>query len=180
MPLDMRIDPRLPRTAADLVNSMREDDLANVLYELAQERYSRRIARKIGEARRLSPITTTDRLAELVRSAVPSGAGAHGKREKIDPATRTFLALRIAVNQELDNLAALLKQAPARLRQPGGRVGIISFQSTEDRLVKQAFRSAEQAGVLKLITKKPLSPSPEELAANPRSRSAKLRVAGRA
>ena len=180
MPLDMRIDPRLPRTAADLVNSLREDDLANVLYELAQERYSRRIARKIGEARRLSPITTTDRLAGLVRSAVPSGAGAHGKREKIDPATRTFLALRIAVNQELDNLAALLKQAPARLRQPGGRVGIISFQSTEDRLVKQAFRSAEQAGVLKLITKKPLSPSPEELAANPRSRSAKLRVAERA
>jgi 16S rRNA (cytosine1402-N4)-methyltransferase len=179
MPLDMRIDPRLPRTAADLVNSMREDDLANVLYELAQEHYSRRIARKIGEARRLSPITTTDRLAGLVRSAVPSGAGAHGKRERIDPATRTFLALRIAVNQELDNLAALLKQAPARLRHPGGRVGIISFQSTEDRLVKQAFRSAEQAGVLKLITKKPLSPSPEELAANPRSRSAKLRVAER-
>src|SRR4051812_8933892 len=101
MPLDMRIDPRLPGTAADLVNSMREDDLANVLYELAQERYSRRIARKIGEARRLSPITTTDRLAGLVRSAVPSGAGAHGKREKIDPATRTFLALRIAVNQEM-------------------------------------------------------------------------------
>jgi 16S rRNA (cytosine1402-N4)-methyltransferase len=180
MALDMRIDPRLPRTAADLVNSMREDDLANVLYELAQERYSRRIARKIGEARRLSPITTTDRLAGLVRSAVPSGAGAHGKRERIDPATRTFLALRIAVNQELDNLAALLKQAPAKLSQPGGRVGIISFQSTEDRLVKQAFRSAEQAGVLKLITKKPLSPAPEELAANPRSRSAKLRVAERA
>ena len=83
------------------------------------------------------------------------------------------------MNQELDNLAALLEQAPARLRRPGGRVGIISFQSTEDRLVKQAFRSAEQAGVLKLVTKKPLSPSPEELAANPRSRSAKLRVAER-
>src|SRR5947209_9592610 len=109
MPLDMRIDPRLPRSAADLVNHLRQEDLANVLYELAQERYSRRIARKIGEARRASPITSTGRLADLVRSAVPK---LHGKRggapEKIDPATRTFLALRMAVNQELENLAALL------------------------------------------------------------------------
>jgi len=175
MPLDMRIDPRLERTAADLVNSMREDDLADVLYELAQERYSRRIARKIGDARRLSPINTTDRLAELVRSAIPKRGGAP---EKIDPATRTFLALRIAVNREVENLAALLEQAP-RLLSPGGRFAVISFQSTEDRLVKQAFRSAEQAGLLKLVTKKPTSPADDELAANPRSRSAKLRVAER-
>src|SRR4051794_36686156 len=112
MPLDMRIDPRLTRTAADLVNSMREDDLADVLYELAQERYSRRIARKIADARRLSPINTTDRLAELVRSAIPRRGGAP---EKIDPATRTFLALRIAVNREVENLAALLGKAPRLL-----------------------------------------------------------------
>ena len=175
MPLDMRIDPRIDRTAADLVNTMREEDLANVLYELAQERYSRRIARKIGEARRLSPINTTDRLAELVRSAIPRRGGAP---EKIDPATRTFLALRIAVNREVENLRALLEQAPRALA-PGGRFAVISFQSTEDRLVKQAFRSAEQAGLLKLVTKKPISPADDELAANPRSRSAKLRVAER-
>jgi 16S rRNA (cytosine1402-N4)-methyltransferase len=173
MPLDMRIDPRISRTAADLVNSMREDDLANVLYELAQERYSRRIARKIGEARRLSPINTTDRLAELVRSAIPRRGGAP---EKIDPATRTFLALRIAVNREVENLEALLEQAPQAL-SPRGRFAVISFQSTEDRLVKQAFRSAEQAGRLRVVTKKPITPAEEELAANPRSRSAKLRVA---
>jgi 16S rRNA (cytosine1402-N4)-methyltransferase len=182
MPLDMRIDPRLSRTAADLVNTMREDDLANVLYELAQERYSRRIARNIAAARRVSPINTTDRLAELVRSAIPKRGGAP---EKIDPATRTFLALRIAVNREVENLAALLEQAPRALRPPGndsargGRLAVISFQSTEDRRVKQAFRSAEQAGLLKVLTKKPLSPADDELAANPRSRSAKLRAAER-
>ena len=173
MPLDMRIDPRVTRTAADLVNSMREDDLANVLYELAQERYSRRIARKIGEARRVSPIQTTERLADLVRSAIPKRGGAP---EKIDPATRTFMALRMAVNREVENLEALLARAPRRLR-PGGRMAVISFHSTEDRLVKQAFRSAEQTGLLAILTKRPLSPADDELARNPRSRSAKLRVA---
>ena len=181
MPLDMRLDPRLDTTAADLVNTMREDDLADVLYELAQERYSRRIARKIAEARRQSPINTTDRLAELVRSAIPRAGGARkrgGAPEKIDPATRTFLALRIAVNREVENLAALLGQAPRAL-SPGGRFAVISFQSTEDRLVKQAFRSAEQAGLLKVLTRKPVTPTDQELAANPRSRSAKLRVAER-
>ena len=173
MPLDMRIDPRVERTAADLVNSMREDDLANVLYELAQERYSRRIARKIGDARRVSPILTTDRLADLVRSAVPKRGGAP---ERIDPATRTFMALRMAVNREVENLEALLARAPRRLRS-GGRLAVISFHSTEDRLVKQAFRSAEQTGLLAILTKKPLDPGDDELARNPRSRSAKLRVA---
>ena len=173
MPLDMRIDPRVTRTAADLVNTLREDDLANVLYELAQERYSRRIARKIGDARRVSPILTTDRLADLVRSAIPKRGGAP---EKIDPATRTFMALRMAVNREIPNLEALLERAPKRLR-PGGRMAVISFHSTEDRLVKQAFRSAEQTGLLAILTKRPLSPTDDELARNPRSRSAKLRVA---
>ena len=173
MPLDMRIDPRLPKSAADLVNSLREDDLANVLYELAQERYSRRIARKIVEARRLSPITTTERLAELVRSAVPRGGV-----EKIDPATRTFLALRMSVNREMENLDALLAKAPRHLL-PGGRLAVISFQSMEDRRVKQAFRSAEQTGLVRVLPKKPLSPTDDELARNPRSRSAKLRAVER-
>ncbi|MDB5355628.1 MAG: S-adenosyl-methyltransferase MraW, partial [Phycisphaerales bacterium] len=155
MPLDMRIDPRTPISAADIVNKWKEDDLANVLYQLAQERYSRRIARKIVEARRSSPITTTDRLAGLIRSAIPSRGGAP---ERIDPATRTFLALRMVVNQELENLDSLLRHAPQHLK-PGGRLAVISFQSTEDRLVKQAFRSAEQTGLLKVLTKKPLSPA---------------------
>lgn len=173
MPLDMRIDPRDRKTAADLVNHLEENDLANVLYELAQERYSRRIARKIVEARRASPITSTERLAELVRSAIPPR---HGSREKIDPATRTFLALRMAVNHEMENLATLLKDAPKHLA-PGGRLGIISFQSMEDRLVKQAFRNGSLTGQLREITRKPIGPDEQELAANPRSRSAKLRVA---
>ena len=177
MPLDMRIDPRLRRSAADLVNQMRENELADVLYNNAQERYSRRIARKIAEARRISPITSTEQLAELVRSAIPSRRG-HGPGEKIDPATRTFLALRMAVNQEMENLQALLDKAPQHLN-PGGRIAVISFQSMEDRLVKQAFRSAEQTGLLKVVTKKPLSPTDAEIARNPRSRSAKLRVAER-
>lgn len=175
MPLDMRIDPRVAQTAADLVNELREEDLANVLYQLAQERYSRRIARKIVDARRVSPIKTTDRLAELVRSAIPKRGGAP---EKIDPATRTFMALRMAVNREMENLESLLEQAPKALTS-GGRVGIISFHSMEDRAVKQAFRSMEQTGFLRIVTKKPLTPTDAEITANPRSRSAKLRIAER-
>ena len=151
---------------------MREDDLANVLYVNAQEYYSRRIARKIAEARRQAPITTTERLADLVRQAIPSRGGAPAK---IDPATKTFLALRMAVNDEQGNLNALLRKAPTHLKA-GGRFGVISFHSTEDRLVKQAFRSAEQTGHFKLITKKPLYPTDDETSRNPRARSAKLRV----
>ena len=177
-PLDMRIDPRTSENAADLVNSLRETDLADVLYELAQERWSRRIARKIAEARRSAPIKTTEQLAELVRSAVPRRGGGRGG-ERIDPATRTFLALRMKVNREMENLAALLERAPGFLKRGGGRLAIISFQSMEDRLVKQAFRSAERTGQLALLTKKPLAPTDDEIAANPRSRSAKLRVAQR-
>ena len=173
MPLDMRIDPRISRTAADIVNTMREDDLADVLYQLADERYSRRIARKIGEARRQAPITTTERLADLVRQAVPSRGHHH---DKIDPATRTFMALRMAVNREVENLQTLLDQAPHHLK-PGGRFAVISFHSTEDRMVKQSFRSAEQAGQLTVFTKRPISPAEDEIQRNPRSRSAKLRVA---
>ena len=172
MPLDMRVDPRVEASAADLVNHLAEEDLANVLYELAQERCSRRIARKIGEARRISPIITTGRLADLVRSAIPRRGGAP---EKIDPATRTFLALRMKVNRELENLTALLKMTPTFLN-PGGRFAVISFQSMEDRLVKQAFKSQEAIGACAILTHKPLTPSHEELALNPRSRSAKLRA----
>jgi 16S rRNA (cytosine1402-N4)-methyltransferase len=172
MPLDMRLDSRLTQTAADLVNNLAESDLANVLYDLAQEHYSRRIARKIVEARRHSPISSTQRLAELVRSVIPSRKGL---REKIDPATRTFLALRMKVNRESENLSVLLQQAPNFLAR-SGRLGIISFQSTEDRVVKQALRSAEQTGLVRIITKRPITPTDSEIAANPRSRSAKLRV----
>lgn len=180
MNLDMRIDPRIQRTASDLVNSLREEDLANLLYELADERFSRRIARKIVEARRVSPITSTERLADLIRRASPMRGGAPGTSrrrgsEKIDPATRTFLALRMAVNQELDNLQNLLRLAPQAL-EIGGALAVISFQSTEDRLVKQAFRSAERTGLFTLANKKPITPRETEIHANPRSRSAKLRV----
>jgi 16S rRNA (cytosine1402-N4)-methyltransferase len=172
MPLDMRLDPRIEKTAADLVNSWPEQRLAQVLYELAQERYARRIARKIGEARRVSPIKNTEALAELVRSAVPRRGGAPSR---IDPATRTFLALRMAVNGEMPNLAELLKQGPAMLA-PGGAMAVISFQSMEDRAVKQAFGMLERSGAVALLTKKPLSPTLPEIAANPRARSAKIRA----
>jgi 16S rRNA (cytosine1402-N4)-methyltransferase len=172
MPLDMRIDPRIRDTAADLVNNLPEEELANVLYELAQERCSRRIARKITGERRISPINTTGRLAALVRSAVGH------TNEKIDAATRTFLALRMAVNREMENLEAFLKEAPGFLK-PGGRLAVISFQSMEDRMVKQAFRTAEQVGRVRLVTKKPVGPGDDEVTRNPRSRSAKMRVVER-
>ena len=180
MPLDMRLDPRLPENAADLVNKLPEEKLANVLYEMAQERWSRQIARKIVEYRRVSPIKDTEALAELVRSAIPSRrAKPSGRRGgppgRIDPATRTFLALRMAVNREMSNLRELLRQGPSAL-VAGGRMAVISFQSMEDRPVKQTFRSLEQTGVVSLVTKKPLSPTPEEIARNPRARSAKMRA----
>jgi 16S rRNA (cytosine1402-N4)-methyltransferase len=167
--LDMRIDPRIGRSAADLVNTLPEEELADVLYKLAQERFSRRISRKIGAERRVSPIKTTERLAEIVRSAIGHS------NEKIDQATRTFLALRMAVNQELENLEALLKNAPRFLKK-GGRLAVISFQSMEDRLVKQAFRQAEQSGSVRVLTKRPVGPSDDEVTRNARSRSAKMRV----
>jgi 16S rRNA (cytosine1402-N4)-methyltransferase len=171
MALDMRLDKRTEKSAADLVNNLSEKDLADLLYGLAQERHSRHIARKIGEARRKLPILTTDRLAEIVRAASPPQ---HGKGA-IHPATRTFLALRMAVNQEVANTTTLVEQGP-RFLKPGGRMVVISFQSTEDRIVKQGFRAAEQAGLVRVVTKKPTCPEDEEIAANPRSRSAKLRA----
>src|SRR4051812_7474977 len=172
MPLDMRLDPRIERSAADIVNEMKEKELADLLFNLAQEHYSRQVARKIVEARKISPISTTERLADIVRSAIPRRGGAP---PKIDPATRTFLALRMHVNQELENLSALLEAGP-RFLKPGGTMVVISFQSMEDRLVKQAFQSAEQAGKFSLLTSKPITPAEAELASNSRSRSAKLRA----
>jgi 16S rRNA (cytosine1402-N4)-methyltransferase len=170
-PLDMRMDTASGASAADLVARLSERELADLIYEYGEERYSRRIAKRIVESRRDEPIRTTGQLAELVRKCVPREKRSHGKG--IDPATRTFQALRIAVNDELAALDALLAKLP-RLVRPGGRVGIISFHSLEDRRVKQAFRDAD---VWQVLTKKPVQAGDEELRNNPRSRSAKLRVA---
>ena len=173
-PLDMRFDPRIKTTAADLVNRLPAEELANVIYEYGEERFSRRIARKIVETRRLRPILTTAQLADLVRRVVPR-TKPHSKRGSIDPATRTFQALRIRVNQELDQLEEALAFL-AELLKPGGRAVILSFHSLEDRMVKNAFRSDSR---WKILTKKPLTAAPEEIDANPRARSAKLRAAER-
>lgn len=182
-PLDMRMDPGQRQTAADLVNTLPQEALADLLWRYGEERHSRRIARAIVAAR---PVSRTDELAELVARIV-------GRRDKIHPATRTFQALRIAVNQELDALEAALPQARDILR-PGGRLAVIAFHSLEDRLVKQFFRrestdclcppevpvcSCEHQATLKEITRKPIRPPAAEVAQNPRSRSARLRVAER-
>lgn len=171
MPLDMRLDQSSGQTAAELIQSIPEGKLADLLYSLADERFSRRIARAICEARRRSRISTTAELANIVRGAIGGRGG-----DMIDPATRTFLALRMAVNHETENLQTLLTDAPRALKS-GGRLGIISFQSTEDRLVKLAFRKLEQEGLLKIVTKRPTGPGEDEVVKNPRARSSKLRVA---
>jgi 16S rRNA (cytosine1402-N4)-methyltransferase len=167
-PLDMRLDPTAGATAADLVNTLGEKALADVFWEYGEERHSRRVAKRIVERRAEKPFTTTAELAELVRRCVPRSGG-------IDPATRVFQALRIAVNDELGVLDRLLALLPKAVR-PGGRAGFISFHSLEDRRVKHAFRNA---GVWKPVNKKPVEAGDAETAANPRARSAKLRVAVR-
>jgi 16S rRNA (cytosine1402-N4)-methyltransferase len=171
-PLDMRLDRNLPRTAADLVNGLEETELADVIYRYGQERYSRRIARAIVAQRRTGRIERTVPLAAIVASAYP--APARRSRRGVHPATRTFLALRIAVNDELRKLESLLAALPGVL-SGRGRAAIISFHSLEDRRVKQAFAALAKAGRARLLTKKPITPSKEEIADNPRSRSAKLR-----
>jgi 16S rRNA (cytosine1402-N4)-methyltransferase len=168
-PLDMRYDPDAEVSAADLVNTLDAEELARLFFEYGEERFSRRVARRIVEARRAEPITTTGRLAELVRKSIP------GKWGPIDPATRVFQALRIAVNRELDHLEAALEGLPGLLKA-GGRLAVISFHSLEDRRVKRAFRDDPR---LKALTRKPVAASAEERTANPRARSAKLRVAER-
>jgi 16S rRNA (cytosine1402-N4)-methyltransferase len=169
-PLDMRLDTSHGETAAQLLARMNERDLANVIFQYGEERYSRRIAKRIVEQRRLVPLRTTGELAELVRKCVPRERG-----RTLDPATRTFQALRIAVNDELGALESLLRKLPRCLSR-GGRAGLISFHSLEDRLVKRAFQDQV---VWEVRTRKPVTATDEECQANPRSRSAKLRVAVR-
>lgn len=166
--LDLRFDPTSGEPAWKLIERLNEKELADVIYRFGEERFSRRIARRIVEQRRSSPVRTAGELARLVRSCVPRSAG-----HSIDSATRTFQALRIAVNGELASLERMLRDLPTCL-VPGGRVAIISFHSLEDRLVKVAFRDDPRYGVL---TRKPIRPSDAEVASNPRARSAKLRVA---
>ncbi len=181
-PLDMRFDPSNPVTADDLVNSLSEKDLADLLFRYGEEKRSRKVARAIIRSR---PIHSTRQLAEVVSGATHSG------RPGMHPATRTFQALRIAVNQELEAVEAVLPQAVDSLA-PGGRLAVISFHSLEDRLIKQFFRRESQDcicpprqpvctcghhAVIREITRRPVEAGPEEIIENPRSRSAKLRVA---
>jgi len=173
-PLDMRMNPEGELTADQVVNRMREEDLANVIYEFGEERRSRRIARAIVRAR---PIRSTAHLAQVISAALRS-MNRHGAREKIHPATKTFQGIRIYVNRELDDLKALMQAAPQVLK-PGGRLVVISFHSLEDRIVKDALRDGREKGIYTVLSKKPVVASEEECDRNPRSRSAKLRAAER-
>jgi len=196
-PLDMRLNPDAGPTAADLVAELEEAELADVLYEFGEERLSRRIARKVVAAREQGPITSTHQLADIVRSAYPPQRHARGKGRqrgsRIDPATRTFQALRIAVNDELGCLGRLLGAirreaqglASDRDGSPGrsggwlgrgARVAVIAFHSLEDRPVKHAFRELAAEGLAEALTRKPARPTDDEVASNPRSRSARLRA----
>lgn len=172
-PLDMRIDLRTKTTAADLVNRLAQKDLADLIYNNAQERASRRIAKAIHQARRDRRITTTTQLRDIVCKAFKISPADH--RNRIHPATRTFMALRIAVNRELEVLRQFVEVLP-KILAPNGRAGVISFHSLEDGICKRAFRQMKKDGLVDIITKKPVTPSQEERRANPRSRSAKLRV----
>jgi 16S rRNA (cytosine1402-N4)-methyltransferase len=167
-PLDMRMDPQSEPTAEQVVNQFDERELADLIYEFGEERRSRRIARAIVRSR---PILTTAQLAAVISAAARSM-----KHERIHPATRTFQALRIFVNRELDDLRKLVETAP-QLLKPGGRLVVISFHSLEDRIVKDAMREGAKQGQYKLLTKKPVTPGEEEIDRNPRARSAKLRAA---
>jgi 16S rRNA (cytosine1402-N4)-methyltransferase len=171
--LDMRMDPHNERTAEQVVNHLDERELADVIYEFGEERRSRRIARAIVRSR---PIRSTAQLAQIISAAARPMNSAE---RRIHPATRTFQALRIFVNRELDDLKALLEAAP-RILKPGGRVVVISFHSLEDRIVKDAFRDGEKKYKhFRMLTKKPVTASEKEQDRNPRARSAKLRAAER-
>jgi 16S rRNA (cytosine1402-N4)-methyltransferase len=170
-PLDMRMDRSAGPTAADLVAKAGEEDLANIIFQYGEERYSRRIARAIVAARRTAPVRTTAQLADIVRRAIPRRG-----YQRIDPATRTFQALRITVNRELEGLETFLIDASRRLLR-GARLVVISFHSLEDRMVKHVFRALERGeAALRVLTKRPLEPGEDETAQNPRARSAKLRA----
>lgn len=183
-PLDMRMDPGAPLDARTLVATLPEGELADVIYQLGEEPGSRRIARAIVEARARAPIVTTGQLADIVRQALgggrsrPRARGPRGRRTPLDPATRTFQALRLRVNDELGQLERALPELFQLLR-PGGRLAVISFHSLEDRPVKNAFRALKQARRARVLTKKPLRASEDETRENPRARSAKLRICER-
>jgi 16S rRNA (cytosine1402-N4)-methyltransferase len=172
-PLDMRMDRGSSPTAATLVNSLSEPQLLQILFEYGEERWARRIARAIVHEREKSPVTRTLQLADLIRRAIPRS----GRAQRIHPATRTFQALRIAVNQELDQLGLGLSVAASYLKD-GGRLCVISFHSLEDRIVKRTFKALTRSETarFRLITKKPVVPGADEIRMNPRSRSAKLRA----
>ena len=171
-PLDMRMDPLSGMSADQVVNRIDERTLADLIYEFGEERRSRRIARAIVRAR---PIRSTKQLVDVISAAAPTMKSDKGR---IHPATRTFQAIRIFVNRELDDLKALLESVPKVLK-PGGRVAIISFHSLEDRIVKDAIRDGAKAGIYEILTKKPVTAAEIEIDRNPRSRSAKLRAAER-
>jgi len=170
-PLDMRMDKRRKITAFDLVNHLAQAEMAKILRDFGGERWSNRIARQIVRARKNGPITTTTQLAEIVRRAVPD----RNRYKRIHPATRTFQAFRIVVNQELEALETGLSATIGALAE-GSRVLVISFHSLEDRIVKNKFKKFAKAGVLEILTKKPIRPRADEVRVNPRCRSAKLRV----
>ena len=173
-PLDMRMDQSAGETAADLVARSSERELADAIFQYGEERFSRRIARAIVDARRDTPVATTGRLASIVRAAIPRRGFT-----RIDPATRTFQALRIWVNRELEGLDRFLEAAIRRLRA-GARLVVITFHSLEDRIVKHTLRGLEARGAgVKVLTKKPIVPSDEEITRNPRARSARFRAAER-
>jgi len=168
--LDMRMDTRSGPTAEQVVNETGERELADLIYEYGEERRSRRIARAIVRGR---PVTSTTQLARIVAQAAPAM-----KQDRIHPATRTFQAIRIYVNRELDEIRALLEAAP-KLLKPSGRLVVISFHSLEDRIAKDSLREGARQGIWKILTKKPVTAGDEEMERNPRSRSAKLRAAER-
>lgn len=188
-PLDMRFDPNNPVSAVDIVNTLTETELANIIYRFGEERHSRKVAKAIVQAR---PVDTTRKLADIVANSLPhrSKNKKNRKNGRTHPATRTFQAIRIAVNHELESIETVLPQAVESLKK-GGRLAIISFHSLEDRIVKKHFKreskdcicpprlpvcTCQHKSVIRLITRRPIRPSEEEIADNPRSRSAKLRV----
>jgi len=172
-PLDMRMDTSTGPTAADLLRDAAEEDIADAVYRFGEERFSRRIARAIVQARDSSPVETTSQLAAIVRRAVPRRGFS-----RIDPATRTFQALRIWVNRELENVDEFLRTVARRL-STGARLVVITFHSLEDRIVKHTLRALAETGDarIRVLTKKPITPQPDEVERNPRARSAKLRAA---
>lgn len=173
-PLDMRMDTNLALSAYDIVNRYREKDLSDVIKNFGEERFHYRIARRIVEERAKAPIETTGQLKDVIYKAVGGRRG----YMRIDPATRTFQAIRIAVNDELGALEEGIKKAVSVLK-PGARICVISFHSLEDRIAKNLFKQFAAQDILKIVTKKPMRPSDQEAASNPRARSARLRVAER-